>query len=704
MRPLRYGVAALVVCACIPCARRACADAGTGNTQPEEPPRITIWAEPGNPTPASVDMLDIAAPPSDTARLLQRLPGAAVQGNGPISGLVSYRGLSGHRVRVEVDGMAPVSGGPNRMDPPLHYLPPGLLDRLELQRGIAPVSAGAGAPGGVILARSLGSRFAEGPDRELHGHADLTTSSADRGLRGHGRLAASTPRLRAHASFSRERGRDRDFDGGEVRPTRYERTSFGLGGGVRLGVHELELDARQLRTGESGTPALPLDVRFFDSKLLRLGYVGEIGDLRLRARLSGSDVDHRMDGSLRPGPSSPADARLADARGRGRGWGVDARLAAAGGELRLGADGQREEHDMRVRNPNVAAFFVDSFEDVTHHRAGAYAEWAGELGARVRVEAGVRYDRVVTDADDAALAAMLPAPAQGLAAAFNASARRRTDDNLDWALRVELMVHDRITLLLGGARKTRSPAYIERYAWIPIEATAGLADGNNHVGDPDLEPEVSHELELGVTWSGPVLRLAPRLFWREVDDYIQGVPVDATVGVVDSPVEMVSALNGDPTPLRFANVDARIIGADVSWSARLTADLRLEGVLGVARGRRRDVRDDLYRISPLSGMAALIWESERWKLELEGVFADAQRRVSVTNGEQRSSGHTLLNLRASWRPARGLTLGVALHNALDRRYREHLAGFARFEGRDVARGERLPGEGRSLIVHLRQSF
>ena len=89
-----------------------------------------------------------------------------------------------------------------------------------------------------------------------------------------------------------------------------------------------------------------------------------------------------------------------------------------------------------------------------------------------------------------------------------------------------------------AARKTRSPHYLERFAWLPLEVTAGLADGNNYVGDVDLDPEISYEVELGLDWRGSALFVAPRAFYRNVDDYIQGVPVDATPGVIDSPLEM----------------------------------------------------------------------------------------------------------------------------------------------------------------------
>ena len=550
----------------------------------------------------------------------------------------------------------------------------------------------------MIEATSLRSRYAEGPQLELHGRADLTSSSADHGLRGHALLAASGPRARTHASFSRERGEDREFGSGELRPTGYERTSFGFGGGILLGEHELELEARQIRTGESGTPALPLDIRLFDSKLLRLGYAGRIGEVALRARLFGNDVDHRMDGHLRPPPASPAAARMADATSRGRGWGVDASLPLGDGELRLGADGGVERNDMRVLNPNVAAFFVDSFEDVEISRGSVWAEWTARLGARLTGEVGVRYDRVRSDADRAALAAMLPQRARDLADAFNAADRSRTDNNVDWVVRLQLEVADDLTLLFGGARKTRSPSYIERYAWIPIEATAGLADGNNYVGDIGLEPEVSHELEIGLDWSGTSLRLSPRLFWRYIDDYIQGTPTD------EMAVVMVSTVNGDDTPLRFTNIDARIWGADLTWRADLTPELRLEGVVGFARGRRRDVRDDLYRVAPLHGMAALVWDVEHWRLELESIFADDQGRVSDTLGERSSSGYGLLNARATWLPFEGMAVTLGVHNLLDRTYRDHLAGFARFDDRDVRRGERLPGEGRSLVVRVRRDF
>ena len=111
----------------------------------------------------------------------------------------------------------------------------------------------------------------------------------------------------------------------------------------------------------------------------------------------------------------------------------------------------------------------------------------------------------------------------------------------------------------------------------------------------------------GFDWNGESAYARPLVYYRRLDDFIQGVPFDATPGVLDTPVEMVSAASGDPTPLRFANIDAEICGADIAFGTRLAGLLRLDGVASFVRGKRRDISDNLYRIAPASARVALSW-------------------------------------------------------------------------------------------------
>jgi iron complex outermembrane recepter protein len=102
------------------------------------PTGVTIIA----PTPG----LQLAA--SDTASLLEDVPGAAVVRNGPLTGIVQLRGLSDDHVGVLVNGMQITPACPNHMDPPLLYIAPSQLHSLTVVPGITSVSLGGDNIGG----------------------------------------------------------------------------------------------------------------------------------------------------------------------------------------------------------------------------------------------------------------------------------------------------------------------------------------------------------------------------------------------------------------------------------------------------------------------------------------------------------------------------------------------------------------------------
>ena len=72
----------------------------------------------------------------DSATFLQSVPGAAVVRNGPQTGIVQLRGLSGDRVKVSVDGANITPACPNHMDPPLHYAAPTAVEAMTVMAGV----------------------------------------------------------------------------------------------------------------------------------------------------------------------------------------------------------------------------------------------------------------------------------------------------------------------------------------------------------------------------------------------------------------------------------------------------------------------------------------------------------------------------------------------------------------------------------------
>jgi iron complex outermembrane receptor protein len=223
-------------------------------------------------------------------------------------------------------------------------------------------------------------------------------------------------------------------------------------------------------------------------------------------------------------------------------------------------------------------------------------------------------------------------------------------------------------------------------------------------GNQALEPEVAWIAEAGFDWENDWLMLRPTVFYRRVDGFIQGTPFDATPGVINTPVEMVASMSGDPTPLMFRNTDAELYGVDLDLVLRPLASLELVGTASVVRGQRRDIADDLYRIPPANLRLSATWTSGRLALGAELFAAADQNRVSLTNGELPGEGYATIGLFARFGFAEGLALEGGVENLLDEAYAPHLSGRSRVGASDVPLLERLPGPGRGVWARLTAQF
>jgi outer membrane receptor protein involved in Fe transport len=104
---------------------------------------------------------------SDTASLLDRLPGVSLYGAGGVSSLPAIRGLADDRIRIKVDGMDLISSCANHMNPPLSYIDPTNVGSVTLFAGITPVSVGGDSIAGTILVNSPAPEFARAGEGKL---------------------------------------------------------------------------------------------------------------------------------------------------------------------------------------------------------------------------------------------------------------------------------------------------------------------------------------------------------------------------------------------------------------------------------------------------------------------------------------------------------------------------------------------------------
>jgi iron complex outermembrane receptor protein len=655
----------------------------------------------------TIDITDEFSVAADVTELLKKAPGANVNSNGPLTGIPQYRGQYGARIAVSLDGNQIAPSGPNWMDPPLSYAVGGQLEALQLYRGIAPVGVAQESIGGAVEARTDRGSFSTEDALSLHGRVTGNARSVNEAYHVNTAVYAANRQHRLKLAAMTEEGDDAEFPDGDILPTEYERQRYDLGYGFRTGDHTLQLDYANNDTDDSGTPALPMDIETIDGDLYSLGYqFNREGVLRADLSLFANDLDHEMTNFLLREAPPPGMWRRNTAASDNLGFRAGASLPDAEGNWSFGIDGFSAEHDSDISNPNNPMFFVRNFNDAERDLLGVFLERQQEFNEYWRAELGIRYNRVEMDADAVdGTPAMMMTPATALRDAFNGADREQNDDNVDLVARAWYRASASSSWYLGVARKTRSPSYQERYLWLPLEATAGLADGNTYTGTIGLDPEVSHQVEGGLDFSNGTVSISPRLFYNEVDDYIQGVPSENAAAI--ALVRMMNNNNGtnNPDPLQFANVDARLYGFDMDWAWQITGAWSLSGLVNYVRGERDDSSDDdLYRIAPLNGTVQLSYTAPGWSARIEAVLYDDQDNVSETNNEQETSGYELVNLGATWQVTDQLQLAGGVENVFDEDYEDHLGGYNRAANPDIPRGSRLPGYGTNVLVRVTYEF
>ncbi|MAF08785.1 MAG: ligand-gated channel [Acidiferrobacteraceae bacterium] len=663
----------------------------------------------------------------DAAKLISQVPGGSAVNNGPLTGQIQYRGMFGPRINVRVDGMLIHGGGPNWMAPPLHHIPAGLMEKLVIEQGIASIATGGGI-GGAATAYWKRPSYSNGNSWVFSGDTEASISSVDSGNSISAVLGVSTNDQRLYLVGSQDKGEDHDTPEGSVNATQYNREAYGIGYGLRVGNHEFDVDFRRLKTDNTGTPSLPMDIDWFHTDLWNASYHTELNGIDLELRVYGSGIDHGMTNyTLRTAPDFSSlplppflddDRRMVEADSDEIGYSLSIGFAVRGGDLIAGLEGKTAEHHATVSDPDFAPFFVNNFNGSEVDSLALFGQWSSLINHRWYVETGARLERVATDTGtvDAFPARLVdtnpgmwpmgtpPRAVWMLRETFNEADLSHSDKNLDWVVKVRYQVTPDLIAEFGVAQKSRSPLYQERFLWIPLEVNAGLGDGNNYVGTPGLDPEVSRQVELGLDWNYGDGYLTPRIYYRRVDDFIQGVPATNMAAIAVS-----ANANGDPTPLTFVNTDSEFWGADVVFGIRLGDNWRIDGMASLVNGEREDISDSLYRISPASLRVGVLYEGNGFSARFEQIFMAAQNDVSKSNtldplngnnSFERTDGYLLTNIFLDWRISDNLTIVAGVENLLDEDYVDHLTGFNRVMGSSVPIGSRLFGPGRNVFGRL----
>ncbi|NOQ36211.1 MAG: TonB-dependent receptor, partial [Methylococcaceae bacterium] len=637
-------------------------------------------------------------------------------------GIAQYRGLAGNRINISIDNANMKEVGPNSMDPPLSHFPAALTESLKVKRGIGSVSSGIETMGGTMSVESRKGEFAEeGEDFTTSGAASIGYSSADDGHVGALMGSFANQNHKVYLSGSEEKGRDYTFkDNDKVAPSKYDRNAFSTGYAFQQDGHEFGINYSNNDTGHTGTLALPMDIIYVRGGLYDANYKWDLGNgLKLKTNLYYQKMRHLMNNfTLRGSLTGVTAAASRQNRTKVEAGGLDISLGMPlfGGEMEVGFNGDQSNHDGLITNPNNAAFAVQNFNRVERDRYSIFSEWNGEIAQNLSLELGARltYARTNSDTVSSSMTAMctpmmqrmnpmmyrMGCNHQTLVNDFNNQDRTHEDIDVDLTSIFRYTMNDNLDVEVGMARKNRMPSYQERYLWLPLEATGGLADGRVYMGNQNLEHETAYQFELGFDWHTDKAYFAPRFFYHYVDNYIQGVPLAES----DSSAAVLAAATGiNAGTLRFDNIQAQLYGVDFDAGYAFDDNWRVDAGLNYVRGVRMNAPTpdaDLYRIAPLNGRTQVTYENMGWMGAIEGVFYADQGDVAGYNNEIKTKGYMLLNLRANYEPIDGLVIGAGIENVLDTNHFDHLGGYNRVTGGT----ERIHMQGRNMYATLGYSW
>jgi len=654
------------------------------------------WLTPAM-SPINPQRLSTGRESAEALRDLLGVSGSRMGGHGTD---ISVRGQSQTRLNILLDGAYVHGGCPNRMDPPTAYASSGNYEEITVIRGVQTLEYGGGGTGGTILFERVTERFddGEGPRIDLEagyrGNSDTTDFAVD--------LAAGTPTVFARfIGSATDAGNYEDGDGNEVRSSYKEK-----GGSLILGytpstATRAEVTYEQQRTDDQLYPGAGMDSQYANNDLLRLKFDSrEMGGpvTRLKVEAYGSAVEHEMDNyTLRPPPMRLFRAPSTSDTLGGR---VVAHLASDVGRWKVGLDTQRNDRDtQRFQDNGPGAPSLNSWlwPGVEIDQTGLFAELTHDLSPVDRLTGGLRYDYVVSDADDTKVNTVPNAPGGPSGPLLSANdlyttyygttASRVTDHNVGGLLRYEHDLDETAgTIYTSLSRGVRTPDASERFL-----ASNSPMTNMRWVGNPDIKPEKHHQLEVGWLMRRPAIDADVSLFYNDVSDFV----------LRDRDL-------GDRASI-YRNVDATLIGGEAQmsyrWSPTWTA------TAGVAYVRAENDTDDrpIAQTPPLEGLLGLEYSAARMIAGVQVQAAAKQTRVDTTSSTgipgdgldvRETPGWATLNLYGSYEITEAVSISAGVDNLFDKNYAYHLNRANAFDPVQVQVNE----PGRSAWVKLSAWF
>ncbi|HNR91573.1 MAG TPA: TonB-dependent hemoglobin/transferrin/lactoferrin family receptor, partial [Dokdonella sp.] len=190
-----------------------------------------------------------------------------------------------------------------------------------------------------------------------------------------------------------------------------------------------------------------------------------------------------------------------------------------------------------------------------------------------------------------------------------------------------------------------------------------IAFGYTAIPNPDLKPETSRGLELGLRGSSDIGWFSVSAYANRYRDFIESL---VFVGMNDDGLMVFQSRNLSRVKIRGA--EARY-GIHLGALTEALDGFTLKGSFASARGDDETADEPLASIDPKKAVLGIAYDHERWGAELVGSFVAAQDRLpSGSSAPFEPHGYSTFDLYTWWKPFERLELFAAATNLGDRKY------------------------------------
>jgi iron complex outermembrane receptor protein len=583
------------------------------------------------------------------------------------------RGQSQTRLNILLDGAYIHGGCPNRMDPPTAYSAMESYDSVTVIKGSQTVLYGGGGSGGTVLFERKPPRFEAGKSYLGQVDAGYKSNSKTKEFSTDVATGSDSAYIRGIIGY-KDADNYEDGDGNEIR-SGFENQSGNLILGYTPDQNKrLELNVEATREDDVLYAGAGMDSPMSDADNIRFKYqqTDKLGPFAgVKAEIYATQVEHLMDNySLRElsAPMLMSVPTTSDTAG-GRLLGD---LTVGGSSLTVGIDFQNNERDADRFSGMPAMAEPTTLQSIMWpgaelEQTGLFAELAMPVGNENMLKFGLRFDRVdasISRGDEKPDLGPSPTPNNLYAMYYTDTSDEQTENNLGGFVNYEHALGSG-ALFAGFSRSVRTADATERYlASFARNMMTGM--DNSWVGNPELEPEKHHQLEVGYKWQTGGLDGDVTLYYNDVSDFILRDKARGQDGILVN--------NG--TANIYRNVDAELYG--IEWQAGYTLSDSLKANASLAYVRAENSTDDrpIAQIAPLEVSVGVDYTRGDW--ELGGALkANAkQTRADIENGSgqdaQETPGWGVIDLYGKYALTKNSSIRFGIDNLLDKSYAYHV--------------------------------